>query len=421
MGDTTTTAVVIVAAVVIGVLFLIVLVRRLGWEPKVRTAWDDVLACAVEAARVIRARPRVLWPAAILMAMSALSWPLNVAFMMKRMGVPFWDLFLMRMQRGAQTTLPMAARDLVSGIYRQPGTVAAYLWPATGGVNVVNSIAAFAALIALALTVRSWVPAANRCGAGASARLLRLLLGPLLAIGGLGIVLVAGMAVGALPASDQLRWFFVILAVPGAVLMAAWVAGVRGALFTAVGRAIGKQEPWSPPAIAAGALRHFRSLFWLAVLIEGLRAVALLANWVLSTSPGRPSSSAEIGQAIFNAVWVIALWVYVVLALAPAAAVSEDAGPLDSVRLGLRAWRRAPFHLATAIVLGWAALWVARLAGPMTMSALVGPAAVAIVLRLLGLAVQAVVMTWAAAVALLLWQRVRERVVGPGAAEAAVS
>ena len=78
MGDSTT-AVVILAAVVIGVLFVIAIVRRLGWGPTVRAAWDDVLACAVEAARVIRARPRVLWPAAILLGLAVASWAVQPA------------------------------------------------------------------------------------------------------------------------------------------------------------------------------------------------------------------------------------------------------------------------------------------------------------------------------------------------------
>jgi len=338
---------------------------------------------------------------------------MSVAMAVRAWGVSFWGGFALYMQRGSAATLSGVIRDRVSALYREPGNVASYLWPATsdGVFTPAAAIASLAALIALAVTLRSWLPAARRSGAEPSARLLHSLLGPMLAIEAVGIVVLAATAMGAVRSEETRRLFFAILALPALVPMAAWLAAVRGALFAAVGRAIGNQEPWSPPAIAFGALRHFRALFWLTLTIQGLQMVGSLALATLASEAS--PAVAQLRQTAFTVLWGIASWTYVVLALAPAAAVSEEVGPWDGVRLALLAWRRVPLHLATAIVLGMAALWAVWVAGPMILRVSAGSVGVAIILKLLGLAVQAVGITWAAAVALLLWQRVRGRVMAP--------
>jgi hypothetical protein len=192
--------------------------------------------------------------------------------------------------------------------------------------------------------------------------------------------------------------------VPVLLPVTVWAAGVRGAVLDAVRRAIAGQDPWSVREIAWGALRNFKALFWLAF-------------WPgLFMTVGQMFRFTEFWQSLSQVLWAIYRWAFVALLLAPAAIVSEGTGALGGARLALRAWWRAPWHLGISVVLGAAALWVSGLVGWAAGSAVEDSGArvpLGIAVVLLRLCLESVVVIWAAAVALLLWQRVRGRVMAP--------
>jgi hypothetical protein len=283
----------------------------------------------------------------------------------------------------------------VSRLKFQPGQVAHYFWPSLGGRTLGELFAVIVVLVALLLTVRSWGRAARSHGAAASARLLNWLLVPLVAFAALGLY--AQLVHPNWPDRPliALPSFAAILAV-----LMAWSAAIMAAVLTAGRRALSGEDPWSPSALAWGALRHFRPLF-------------LLLLWFALPSVVQPAlrlTLRDVPNWAATAPLLLSYWAMVALLLAPAIIVSETAGALDGVRLALRAWLRAPLHLVLAIVLGVAALWLASLLEWLIVQAVAGPVAVGIALKVAGLAARALVTVWAAVVALLLWQRLRDRV-----------
>jgi len=376
-------------------------------RPAVRAAWEDVVGCAVQAFRVIYARPRLLWPAAVLAAIAIAAWPARIALTMPlfdRLGMSFWEALA---GHRPYPHAPFSFQSEVSSLYYalpdQPGGVARHLWVSTGADWPLAFLVGVGALAALVVTSGSWRPVAAARGAEPSARLLHWLVVPLLILSAGGIYFAVAQR-GYSGTFGGRDWRFlanVLVSLPPAL---AYGAAVRGAVLTAARRATRAEDPWSAREIAWGALCHFRGLFLLAAWFA---AAEIVWSVLLQVHPD---------QAMWNQVWLLLAWAGVALLLAPAIIVSEGVGAVDGARLALRAWRRAPWHLAMVIVLGVTALWVFDLlqwAAGRGVDNHAMPIGLSFAVVFLRLALYPLVTIWAAAVALLLWRRVRGRVMVP--------
>jgi hypothetical protein len=354
----------------------------------------------------------VLWPAAILVGLAVLNGAAGLFILRRpfyrRMGLQYWDGIARSLGDGMQRPLSEMWGTLMHQLPVEPGRVAQYFWPGTVQIGLADLVLAVAALIALLLTLKTWVPAAASRQAGASARLVRALIGPLLACAALDVWM---NFISSTSRTPRTEWWWNVLFFLGSWVWVAWSAAAMGAVLTAVSRAAEAQDPWAPRALAWGALRTFRALFVVSAFFYAGQMLVILVP---------ESWQGVVGQGE----WLLGWWAEAALLMAAIIVVADGAGALQAARMALLAWRRAPYHLIVVILAGvvivWACAWLGwAVAGGL--AALVGPVPVGVGATLVGYAVRGLLMIWATMTGVLLWRRVRERVVGPGTAEAAVS
>jgi hypothetical protein len=392
MADSSaTTTLVILAALAVGVIFLAALGRRLHPVRPLGQAWDDAWACALQAARLMRTRPAILLPAAAITVLSVATWimwhgptPEALAAYARRSGSFFTDIFL----------LP------VPTLIRYLGSVSAWLSASTGRPRNAELVVATVAVCVLLVTVGSWSRAAAEHEARPSARLLTWLLVPLLLLCPLTLYM---FITPTRPPDPWFRAAFYLAILPSLLLFPAWKAAVQGAILVTALRAIAGLNPWSPSDVSWRMLRHWRALFWLAFwLALPSSAAALLFGLA-------PRWWNAHGGDVNYWLGIAMTLPFLALALAAAIIVSEGTGLLDGARLSLRAWRRAPLHLAMTVALVFVALVaVAVLVSLLARAARPLPVAVAVIP--VRWAISILMTTWVPAVGLLLWQRLRDRV-----------
>jgi hypothetical protein len=396
---------VILGAIFIGALFLLALGRRLHEVPALRTPWDEAWACAVQAARMIRARPAVLWPAVIVTGLSVASWLASARPYAARPGIPFAEALVHYAQRDMYFVREFLL-DPVSVLRDGLMTAVGGFRAAPDYPHLADTVIMVVAFSLLLFTVGSWSRAASQRQAGASAELLSWLAGPLWLLSGLWLYLYFFRA-------PWVGWPAYAIAMAFILLDAAWMAGVAGIILVTALRAMRGENPWAPADVAWGVFRHFRALFWLSFWttlpyrIEELVHDATRSWWM-----GHWWGLRQAVMAPFDIIFVAIAFVSIII-------VSEGTGALDGAWLALRAWRRAPLHLGIAL----GGVWVLLLAWHPVLSLLAVPARVvpiAIPMILVRCAVGIVLIVWPPALGLILWQRLRERVIAPaGEADAA--